>query len=119
MRTRRLKGRCSSKLLYLLSSPDLASSSYLTCQQSNFNFSTKAIVSKEITYWNKTMLKTPQGSKLGVEWPEGTDEVQNPALKTTIFGTQYSPNCYSVPKIDSYWVPHLVDALEKRGLPKY
>jgi len=78
---------------------------------------TKAIVQKEIRYWNSTALKG--NTKLGIEWPEGTDEVKNPSAKTKIFGAEYTPNCYPVPKIDSYWVPRLVDALEKRGVPKY
>jgi len=58
-------------------------------------------------------------TKLGIEWAEGTDEVKNPSAKTKIFGAEYTPNCYPVPKIDSYWVPRLVDALEKRGVPKF
>jgi len=76
---------------------------------------TKAIVQKEIKFWNSK----GSGAKLGIEWPEGTDEFKDPSVKTKIFGTEFTPNCYPVPKIDSYWVPRLVDALEKRGVPKY
>jgi len=72
---------------------------------------TKAIVEKEIRYWNRSLQVQSKNSKLGVEWPIGTDENHNSTLKTTIHGTRYSPNCYPVPKIDEDWVPLLVNAL--------
>ena len=80
---------------------------------------TKAIVQKEIHFWNSTVSKRGGNTKLGIEWREGTDEFKDPSVKTKIFGTEFTPNCYPVPKIDSHWVPRLVDALEKRGVPKY
>lgn len=80
---------------------------------------TKAIVEKEIRYWEATLSKTPLGSKIGVEWPKGKDPEHNPETKVEIHGKKYSPSCYPVEKIDNYWVPKLTEALSKRGTPTY
>jgi hypothetical protein len=80
---------------------------------------TKAIVEKQILYWNKTLIINSQNSKIGVNWPAGLEESQNPDKTVEMHDTKYVPNCYPVEKIDEYWVPKLSEALAKRGKPEY
>lgn len=77
---------------------------------------TKAIVEKEVRFWNRTIQLNPKNTKLGVEWPGGMDENQNPMFRTVIHGASYRPNCYPVPKIEEVWVPRLTTALGNRSL---
>jgi len=81
---------------------------------------TKAIVEQEIQYWNRTLHLYEKNCKLGIEWPNGTDELmKDKRVMVEIGEDRYPPNCYPVKKIDEYWVPKLVEALKKRGAPKY
>jgi hypothetical protein len=79
---------------------------------------TKAIVEKEIRFWNRTIHVNPKNTKLGVEWPAELDEHQNPTHRTFIHGAHYQPNCYPVTKIDDVWVPRLMEALHHRSLTR-